>query len=65
MSQDDFENRENTAMASDFVEQVHAVAAEWVRCGWMIKWIDQHGREIWELTPTGRHALRLPPQALQ
>lgn len=43
-----------------FVEEVQEVADEWERLGWLHKYRDQYGREMWELTPLGRRARNLP-----
>jgi hypothetical protein len=45
----------------NFLDKVHACAAEWQRLGWLVKWTDENGEEMWELTPAGRRARGLPP----
>jgi hypothetical protein len=42
-------------------QDVKNVADEWEQLGWLHKFRDQSGREMWEFTPLGRRQLGLPP----
>lgn len=47
-------------MTTTFLDRVHQLADEWERKGWLHKFHDQLGQELWELTPLGRRELNLP-----
>jgi hypothetical protein len=47
--------------ATTFAEEVVGDLLNEYECkGWLHKFHDQHGKEMWGLTPLGRRALNLP-----
>jgi hypothetical protein len=48
-----------------FWDEVQEYAAELEAKGWLHKFFDANGMEYWELTPSGRKNLGMPPLPYQ